>query len=64
MKNKPVMSFQIPLCFHINTISVITTKRHFCSYPHGSNSVVAFLFQENNGNEYEKDLEMEIHLVI
>ena len=63
VKAKPVKSFWIHLCFHINLIILITTKQHLCSHLQGLNSVVALLCQEKNGNKYDKDLKMEIHPV-
>ena len=38
--------------------------QHLCSHLDWLNSVVVFLHQDKNGNEYDKDLEMEIHPVI
>ena len=59
--------FPVQLRIHINTISINyhkVTPMYVCSEPCGSNSVVVFLCQEKNGNEYDNDLKIEIHLVI
>ena len=57
MTNEPIKSFQIHLHFHVKPISVNFHKATPCSHPHGSNSVVVFLYQEKSDNE---DLEIEI----
>ena len=56
---------KIQSCFHVNAISLNYHKViYICNYPHGSNPAVAILCQEKNGDEYNQDLEMEIHSVI